>query len=121
MYWLDKITEKFSRQVANSTSRRHLLKRIGLALAGGAAVPLLPVARAADTGGGSGYHGVAPQTSGNPDADPGDPASCDYWRYLRRRRLPLQLLRRPPRFLSPGNQYEPHDLDRHLQEPGRRF
>ncbi|MCY3749957.1 MAG: methylamine dehydrogenase (amicyanin) light chain, partial [Gammaproteobacteria bacterium] len=81
MYWLDKITEKFSRQVANSTSRRHLLKRIGLTLAGGAAVPLLPVARAADTGGGSGYHGVAPQTSDNPAADPGDPASCDYWRY----------------------------------------
>ena len=81
MHWLDRITEKFSRQVANSTSRRHLLKRIGLTLAGGAAVPLLPVARAADTGGGSGYHGVAPQTSGNPAADPGDPASCDYWRY----------------------------------------
>lgn len=81
MHWLDKITEKFSRQVVGSTSRRHILKKIGMVLAGGAAVPLLPVARAADTGGGSGYHGVAPQTSGNPDADPGDPASCDYWRY----------------------------------------
>ena len=79
MIWLDKITERFSRRVAKNTSRRHLLKKIGLVLAGGAAVPLLPVARAA--GDGSGYHGVAPQTSGNSAADPGDPASCDYWRY----------------------------------------
>jgi len=81
MYWFDKITEKFARRVAGNTSRRHLLRKIGLTLAGGAALPLLPVARAADTGGGSGYHGVAPQTSADPDADPGDPASCDYWRY----------------------------------------
>lgn len=81
MIWLDKITERFSRRVAKNTSRRHLLKKIGLVLAGGAAVPLLPVARAAGDGGGSGYHGVAPQTSGNSAADPGDPASCDYWRY----------------------------------------
>ena len=34
MIWLDKITERFSRRVAKNTSRRHLLKKIGLVLAG---------------------------------------------------------------------------------------
>ncbi len=79
MYWLDKVIETLSRQVARSASRRGLLKKLGMALVGGAAIPLLPVARAAGAGGG--YHGVAPQTSQDPGADPGDPASCDYWRY----------------------------------------
>ena len=78
---LDKIIEKLSRRVARNSSRRTLLKRLGLAAAGGTSLPLLPVARAAGGEGGSGYHGVSPQTSANPSADPGDPASCDYWRY----------------------------------------
>jgi len=47
---------------------------------GTAGLPLLPVARAAGGGGGNMYPGVAAQSTGNVD-DPGDPASCDYWRY----------------------------------------
>ncbi|MCE2390844.1 MAG: methylamine dehydrogenase (amicyanin) light chain [Proteobacteria bacterium] len=66
--------ERLSRLLARRTSRRSLLGILGGVLAGQAALPLLPVARA------SGYPGVAPQTTGDP-RDPGDPASCDYWRY----------------------------------------
>lgn len=85
MKLIDKMTERFSRQVAMKTSRRSFLTGLGTALVGGAAVPLLPVARAQDgahggTGEGNGYPGVAEQTTGNPQ-DPGDPTSCDYWRY----------------------------------------
>ena len=70
--WLDGLMEKGSRGVAQRSSRRSFVTRIGGALAGVAAVPLLPVARAAE-GDKAGYA----MNSG----DPGDPASCDYWRY----------------------------------------
>lgn len=79
MKWLDKLTENSSRELARKTSRRNVLSNLSTLLLGGAAIPLLPVARAAD-GGGNGYPGVGEQTTGNP-ADPGDPTSCDYWRY----------------------------------------
>lgn len=70
----DRGVEGLSRRLAARTSRRGLLGLLGGLLAGQAAVPLLPIARAA------GYPGVAPQSTGDP-ADPGDPTSCDYWRY----------------------------------------
>lgn len=70
--------EGLSRGLARRTSRRGLLGMFGALLVGQSALPLLPVARAASETGG--YPGVAPQSTGNP-ADPGDPASCDYWRY----------------------------------------
>jgi methylamine dehydrogenase light chain len=50
---------------------------LGTLLAGAASLPLLPVARAADDAA-SGKD--APVSSGNLQ-DPGDQASCDYWRY----------------------------------------
>lgn len=68
MNFLDRFFEKKSRQIAQSSSRRGLLKTLGGALVGAAAVPLLPVARAAES------NASKPQ-------DIGDPASCDYWRY----------------------------------------
>ncbi|WP_417451413.1 methylamine dehydrogenase light chain [Kordiimonas sp.] len=83
MVSMDKITEKLSRRMAQKTSRRGLLTAFGTALVGGAAIPLLPVARAGQSGQGvpsNGYEGVAPQSTGNVQ-DPGDPTSCDYWRY----------------------------------------
>ena len=70
MNWLDKLMEGSARRVAQRSSRRGLLRGLGSALVGTAALPLLPVARAS----------AADAAPGMP-ADPGDPASCDYWRY----------------------------------------
>lgn len=67
---LDGWLEAASRRLARTTSRRGFLGRVGTALVGAAAFPLLPVARA------------AAQDSKRPAApESGDPASCDYWRY----------------------------------------
>lgn len=76
---LDRMIEKVSRGFARKTSRRSLLGLAGAFITGQAAAPLLPVARAADAPEG-GYPGVAPQSTGDV-RDPGDPTSCDYWRY----------------------------------------
>ncbi|MCR8923100.1 methylamine dehydrogenase (amicyanin) light chain [Dasania sp. GY-MA-18] len=65
---LDKFFERTARSVAQQSSRRGLLKNLGAALVGGASIPLLPVARAAEP---------APKMP----AEEGDPASCEYWRY----------------------------------------
>ncbi len=71
MNWLDNWITKGTRRVARQTSRRDFLSRVGVALVGSAAVPLLPVARAnaADSP-------RAPQPQ-----EQGDPLSCEYWRY----------------------------------------
>ena len=69
-------TERGSRSLARRSSRRGVLGRLGGLLAGAAAVPLLPVARASS----GPVSDVPPQTTGNPD-DPGDPSTCEYWRY----------------------------------------
>jgi methylamine dehydrogenase light chain len=69
MNWLDKLTEKGSRSLAQRSSRRGWLRSVGTLLVGSAAVPLLPVARAS-----------AADAAAMP-ADPGDPSSCDYWRH----------------------------------------
>lgn len=69
MNWLDKLTEKGSRSLAQRSSRRGWLRSVGTLLVGSAAVPLLPVARAS-----------AADAALMP-ADPGDPSSCDYWRH----------------------------------------
>ncbi len=76
---LDRLVEYASRKLAQRSSRRSLLTGLGAFLFGAAAVPLLPVARAAGESSG-GYPGVGAQTTGRTD-DPGDPTSCDYWRY----------------------------------------
>ena len=69
MRWLDRLSELSARGLARRTSRRHLLTGISSVLVGGAALPLLPVARAAGN------------TDPDSPMDPGDPTSCDYWRY----------------------------------------
>ncbi len=80
----DKITERWVRNIASHTSRRSFLSKMGGLLAGGAALPLLPVGRAAAetvSSPGDPNSGIAgPQSTGNPQ-DPGDPTKCDYWRY----------------------------------------
>jgi methylamine dehydrogenase light chain len=76
---LDKIFENTTRKLAQRSSRRSVLAGISTALFGVAALPLLPVARASEKAD-NGYPGVGSQSSGNIN-DPGDPTSCDYWRY----------------------------------------
>jgi methylamine dehydrogenase light chain len=68
MNWLDRRFTRWTRGLARSTSRRHFLGRAGAVVAGAAALPLLPVARA--------HAARAPQPQ-----EQGDANSCDYWRY----------------------------------------
>lgn len=75
---LDRWIEARGRNIAKRTSRRGIFAILGGGLVGAAAIPLLPIARAAGGGGGGG--GVAPQSTGKLN-DPGDPTSCEYWRY----------------------------------------
>jgi methylamine dehydrogenase light chain len=70
MNWVDRTVARATRRIARGTSRRRFLGRLGLALAGSAAIPLLPVTRA---------HAQAPPPSRPPEQ--GDPTDCNYWRY----------------------------------------
>lgn len=79
MAGFDRFTEAFARRLARGTSRRSYLAWLGGALTGAAVLPVLPVSRAAAQSHGGGA-ARPPITSGNPQ-DPGDRASCDYWRY----------------------------------------
>lgn len=76
---IDVLMERFARKTVVNHSRRSLFAKIGVIAASGAIAPLLPVARASTPSKG-GYDGVLPQSTGD-IADPGDPTSCDYWRY----------------------------------------
>jgi len=78
MKWLDAISEGSTRALARRTSRRSLLAGLGALLLGAAAVPLLPVARGAAPAPAEPRPGAGKAAAG---ADPGDPASCDYWRH----------------------------------------
>ena len=71
MKWLDALSERSLRGLARRSSRRSWLAGLGAALVGGAAIPVLPVARASSGG--------QPRATEVPDS--GDPLSCDYWRY----------------------------------------
>jgi methylamine dehydrogenase light chain len=73
--WIDRIIERQARHLARRTSRRSFLARLGSALVGGAALPLLPVARAAGDDRPSVPDDAALQ------GDVGDPKSCNYWRH----------------------------------------
>jgi methylamine dehydrogenase light chain len=68
MKWLDGFAENKVRRIAQRTSRRGFLATLAGTVAGGAVIPLLPVARS------------EAQESSQPSEE-GDPASCDYWRY----------------------------------------
>ena len=73
--WIDRLAERGTRGLARRTSRRSLLARLGAALVGGAAFPLLPVARAAEES------RLPPPTDGGLPDHTGDPAHCTYWRH----------------------------------------
>jgi methylamine dehydrogenase light chain len=82
MSWIDSTLERGARRAARRISRRSFLARLGAALVGGAALPLLPVSRVrADAGPSTtGARVPAPNESGL-SGPAGDPASCDYWRH----------------------------------------
>jgi len=74
--WLDRMIERGTRAIARRTSRRSFLTRLGTGLVGVAALPLLPVARAADEAA-----RVPVPDDTKLTGDVGDPASCHYWRH----------------------------------------
>ena len=77
MNTLDRWLERRARGLARTTSRRSFLARLGVLLAGGAALPLLPVARA------QAQSAARTAKPGEPPIDTpvGDPGSCEYWRH----------------------------------------
>jgi methylamine dehydrogenase light chain len=73
---MDRWFTNVTRSLARRTSRRGFLGRLGAALVGGAAVPLLPVSRAAAAG-------AREPAPGEPDpsTSEGNSQACEYWRY----------------------------------------
>lgn len=82
MRWLfnliDKHTERSVRQVAHNHGRRSLLTRLGVALVGGAVLPMLPFDRSGQFMGAQAAG--APKTGMTLDKTE-DPTQCEYWRY----------------------------------------
>ena len=73
--WIDKWSEKTTGKLADTTSRRSFLGKLGVLLIGGASIPLLPVIR---------YSAAHAAESAVKEGDFGDwdnPLSCDYWAY----------------------------------------
>lgn len=89
MQWFDDFFERRTRQVAQQTSRRNALVRLGRTLLGTAVLfPVLPYDRspqAAPSGhGGGGGHAEAGgqgHGGGGGSGSSDDDMSCDYWRY----------------------------------------
>ncbi|MEH6519370.1 MAG: methylamine dehydrogenase light chain [Halioglobus sp.] len=70
--WFDKAFEKSSGTLADRTSRRGFLGRLGAVLVGGMLIPLLPVMR---------YSEAEAADSEVSESDWDDPKSCGYWAY----------------------------------------
>jgi methylamine dehydrogenase light chain len=86
MQWFDDYFERKTRKVAQLTSRRSAMARLGRTLFGAAVLfPVLPFDRApqaAPSGhGGGGAHPPAGGHGGAPKGDVNDDTSCEYWRY----------------------------------------
>jgi len=105
MKLLDLLFERSTRRLADTTSRRKLLARMGSLMVAGAALPLLlPLDRTSKA-----------LAADNPKAgDPGDPNSCDYWRYCSIDGFLCSCCG----LLPTGHRGVPGDLDRHLPQPG---
>jgi methylamine dehydrogenase light chain len=71
---IDGLVERASRRIAQRTSRRGLLGRLGLALAGGALIPVLPVDR-------TGRLKRASAEEFAKTAQTTDSTQCNYWRF----------------------------------------
>jgi methylamine dehydrogenase light chain len=72
---IDRHSERAVRAAAHRHGRRSLIARLGVALVGGAALPMLPF----DRSGAGAAHAAG---GGKAKADPtDDPTKCEYWRY----------------------------------------
>jgi methylamine dehydrogenase light chain len=69
MNWFDNLFQESSARLADRTSRRSFMARLGAAATGGALLPLLPVSKVG-----------AATPEGAPEKW-NDPKSCDYWAY----------------------------------------
>jgi methylamine dehydrogenase light chain len=72
---IDAWVEGHARRLARRVDRRSVLARLGAVIVGGAALPLLPIARGL---------GATPSGSSAPesiDGPEGDPTRCEYWRH----------------------------------------
>lgn len=74
--WFDRLSQRGVRQVAHRHGRRSLVTRLGVALVGGAVLPMLPFDR---SGFGAAHAAGAGGAADKPD--PNDPTKCEYWRY----------------------------------------
>jgi methylamine dehydrogenase light chain len=84
MRWFTALTRSFDaaaerrvRQVAHRHGRRSVIARLGVALVGGAVLPMLPFDR---SGGGQAHAAEAGKAGDKPDPQH-DPLQCEYWRY----------------------------------------
>lgn len=73
---IDKLGERITRRLANYTSRRSLLSRLGVTLVAAPVLPLLPVARAQNP-----EKGMGNQTNFTLHAQTKNDQNCTYWRY----------------------------------------
>jgi len=73
---MDKLVEQLTRTVAQRTSRRSFLARLGKLVAGGMVIPLLPVNRVARA---DAAEMKAPVKKGASHVN--DDTNCDYWKY----------------------------------------
>jgi methylamine dehydrogenase light chain len=80
MSWIDSTLERSARRAARRISRRSFLARLGTALVGGAALPVLPVSRARADTPPEAPRAPAPNEAKLTGAE-ADPASCEYWRH----------------------------------------
>ena len=78
---LDTISEAAARGIARRTARRGFMAGVSALLFGVSMIPLLPVAHAGTRKKDSPSQAGIPPNGIEPDVDPGDPTSCDYWRY----------------------------------------
>jgi len=72
---MDSLVEQLTRTVAQRTSRRGFLARMGKLMLGGMVLPLLPIDRVMGTA--AAQMTMGPSGTGRTD----DPSTCDYWRY----------------------------------------
>lgn len=69
---LDKFVEQSAREIGTRITRRSFLAKLGAVIFGSSIMPVLPIDR---TG------GFGNVLAADKEGDPGDPKSCDYWRY----------------------------------------